>query len=117
MIILIPAYEPDTQLLDVIDAIPAADPALSLVIVDDGSGPAYAQIFDGARRAGAHVISHPANQLVGRRGGYPLDFDRIYEVAVETGTALEIDGAPSHLDLDGEHARAAVAAGPRFLNC
>jgi DNA polymerase (family 10) len=58
-----------------------------------------------------NIISHPANQLVGRRGGYPLDFDRIYEVAVETGTALEIDGAPSHLDLDGEHARAAVAAG------
>ena len=24
---------------------------------------------------------------------------------------LEIDGAPSHLDLDGDHARAAVAAG------
>ena len=29
----------------------------------------------------------------------------------KTGTALEIDGAPSHLDLDGERARAAVAAG------
>ncbi len=57
------------------------------------------------------IISHPANRLVGRRPGYPLDFDAIYAAAVETGTALEIDGAPSHLDLDGEHARAAVAAG------
>jgi DNA polymerase (family X) len=58
-----------------------------------------------------NVITHPANQLVGRRGGYALDFDRIYAAAAETGTALEIDGAPSHLDLDGAHARAAVAAG------
>jgi len=58
-----------------------------------------------------NVITHPANQLVGRRGGYPLDFDSIYAAATETGTALEIDGAPSHLDLDGEHARAAVEAG------
>ena len=58
-----------------------------------------------------NVITHPANQLVGRRGGYPLDFDAVYAAAVDTGTALEIDGAPSHLDLDGEHARAAVAAG------
>ncbi|HVH55930.1 MAG TPA: hypothetical protein VM791_06735, partial [Vicinamibacterales bacterium] len=58
-----------------------------------------------------NIISHPANQLVGRRAGYPLEYERIYEAAVETGTALEIDGAPSHLDLDGEHARAAVAAG------
>ncbi len=57
------------------------------------------------------IISHPANRLVGRRPGYPLDFEAIYAAAVETGTALEIDGAPSHLDLDGEHARAAVAAG------
>lgn len=57
------------------------------------------------------VITHPANQLVGRRAGYPLDYEAVYEAAAETGTALEIDGAPSHLDLDGEHARAAVAAG------
>jgi len=58
-----------------------------------------------------NVITHPANQLVGRRGGYALDFDAVYAAAAATGTALEIDGAPSHLDLDGEHARAAVAAG------
>jgi DNA polymerase (family 10) len=58
-----------------------------------------------------NVLSHPANQLVGRRSGYPLDFDALYAAAAETGTALEIDGAPGHLDLDGEHARAAVAAG------
>ena len=57
------------------------------------------------------VISHPANRLVGRRHGYPLDFDAIHAAAIETGTALEIDGAPSHLDLDGDHARAAVGAG------
>lgn len=57
------------------------------------------------------IIAHPANRIVGRRSAYPLDFDAVYEAAAETGTALEIDGAPSHLDLDGEHARAAVAAG------
>jgi DNA polymerase (family 10) len=57
------------------------------------------------------IITHPANRIVGRRSAYPLDFDAIYEAAAQTGTALEIDGAPAHLDLDGEHARAAVAAG------
>jgi DNA polymerase (family 10) len=58
-----------------------------------------------------NVITHPANQLVGRRSGYELDYPAIYAAAAETGTALEVDGAPGHLDLDGEHARAAVAAG------
>ena len=57
------------------------------------------------------IVTHPANRLVGRREGYALDFDAVYAAAAETGTALEVDGAPSHLDLDGEHARAAVAAG------
>jgi DNA polymerase (family 10) len=57
------------------------------------------------------VITHPANQLVGRRDGYDMDFDAIYAAAAETGTALEVDGAPSHLDLDGERAGAAVRAG------
>ena len=32
-------------------------------------------------------------------------------LAVDTGTVVEIDGAPSHLDLDGALARRAVAAG------
>ncbi len=57
------------------------------------------------------IITHPANRLVGRRAGYALDFEAVFAAAAETGTALEVDGAPSHLDLDGEQARQAVAAG------
>ena len=57
------------------------------------------------------IVTHPANRIVGRRNEYPLDYPAVYEAAARTGTALEIDGAPSHLDLDGEHARAAVEAG------
>ena len=57
------------------------------------------------------VITHPANQLVGRRPGYDMDYAAIFAAAAATGTALEIDGAPSHLDLSGERAREAVDAG------
>ncbi|HTM23840.1 MAG TPA: DNA polymerase/3'-5' exonuclease PolX [Vicinamibacterales bacterium] len=57
------------------------------------------------------IITHPSNQLVGRREGYDMDYDEIYAAAAETGTALEIDGAPTHLDLSGERAREAVRAG------
>jgi DNA polymerase (family 10) len=58
-----------------------------------------------------NVITHPANRIVGRRDGYPLDFDRIFAAAAGAGTFLEVDGAPLHLDLDGGLARRAVAAG------
>lgn len=57
------------------------------------------------------VITHPANRIVGRRAGYALDYPAVFAAAAEAGTALEIDGAPSHMDMDGELARAAVEAG------
>ena len=40
-----------------------------------------------------------------------MDYDAIYEAAAATGTALEVDGAPAHLDLDGPHARDAAGHG------
>lgn len=58
-----------------------------------------------------NLITHPANRLVGRREGYALDYDRLFAAAADTGTMLEIDGAPSHLDLDGALARRAAGAG------
>ena len=57
------------------------------------------------------MITHPTNRLVPYRAGYDLDYDRLFDVAVETGTIVEVDGAPSHLDLDGALARRAIAAG------
>ena len=57
------------------------------------------------------ILTHPSNQLVGRRAGYDMDYARIFEAAAAAGTILEIDGAPNHLDMDGDLARAAVAAG------
>ena len=57
------------------------------------------------------LITHPPNRLVPSRPGYDLDYDRLFQTAVETRTVVEIDGAPSHLDLDGALAKRAVAAG------
>jgi DNA polymerase (family 10) len=58
-----------------------------------------------------NVITHPANRTPGRSSGYRLDFDTLFAAAAETGTAMEVDGAPGHLDLDGALARRAAAAG------
>jgi len=57
------------------------------------------------------MITHPTNRLVPSRAGYDLDYDELFALAAETGTLVEIDGAPGHLDLDGPLARRAVAAG------
>ena len=67
--------------------------------------------LDAIRHPLVNILCHPANQLVGHFAGYALDFDALYEAAAEAGTALEVDGAPSHMDLGGDRARAAAAAG------
>ena len=58
-----------------------------------------------------NIITHPTNRLVGYRSGYDLDFTRLFAAAVETGTVIEIDGAPAHLDMDGTLARRAIESG------
>jgi len=57
------------------------------------------------------LITHPTNRMLPHRTGYKLDYDRLFGVAFETGTFMEIDGAPAHLDMDGVLARRATAAG------
>jgi DNA polymerase (family 10) len=57
------------------------------------------------------IVTHPMNRAGPGQHGYDLDVDRLFEIAVETRTVLEIDGAPSHLDLESSLARRAVRAG------
>jgi DNA polymerase (family 10) len=62
-----------------------------------------------------NVITHPANRSPAHSPGYDVDFDRLFEEAAATGTALEIDGAPGHLDMDGTLARRAALAGATIV--
>jgi DNA polymerase (family 10) len=58
-----------------------------------------------------NVITHPANRSPAYSSGFDVDFDALFSAAAETGTAMEVDGAPGHLDMDGALARRAAAAG------
>lgn len=74
-----------------------------------------ARCLEALRHPLVNVLTHPGNRIVARRGAYPLDYEAVFTAAAETGTALEIDGAPAHLDLDGEQARQAVRAGATIV--
>ena len=60
-------------------------------------------------------LSHPKGRYIGRRPENELDLERIYEVAVEEGVALEVNGLPDRLDLSGEHVREALRAGVEIV--
>ena len=63
------------------------------------------------RNPHADILFHPTGRVLGRREPYEVDFEEIVRVALETGTALEIDAFPDRLDLNDDHARRAVEAG------
>jgi DNA polymerase (family X) len=56
-------------------------------------------------------LSHPTGRLIERRPPNAVDLERVLEVALETGAALEVNGLPDRLDLRDEHVRMAVDAG------
>lgn len=57
------------------------------------------------------IIGHPTGRLINARAGLPLDFERVFKAAADTGTALEINAGWPRLDLSDLNARAAIAAG------
>ncbi|MBO5238390.1 MAG: glycosyltransferase family 2 protein [Lachnospiraceae bacterium] len=58
-VILIPAYKPDEELLKLIDAL--AEKQLAILVVDDGSGSEYEEIF--AQAAKRAVVIHNSDNL------------------------------------------------------
>jgi glycosyltransferase involved in cell wall biosynthesis len=66
VIVLVPAYEPDRRLVELVRDLLTADPAQHLLVVDDGSGPSFAGLFDAAATLGAVVVRHDRNRGKGR---------------------------------------------------
>jgi len=60
------------------------------------------------------ILGHPTGRLLLGRKGYEVDLDRIFEVAAETGTLIEINANPHRLDLDWTHLERARRMGVRF---
>jgi DNA polymerase (family 10) len=58
-----------------------------------------------------YSINHPTGRLIGRREAYGGNLEKVFKVAKETGTCVEIDGQADRLDLDDVWARRAKEMG------
>lgn len=90
-IVLIPAYEPERQLIPLVEQL--KDAGFGVLVVDDGSGPAFQEVFAQVSRW-AHVLTHTRNLGKG--------------AALKTGMAYIRDYMPQakHFitcDADGQH--------------
>lgn len=107
--IVIPAYEPDTRMLDLLQAMKEKDLG-PVIIVDDGSGPAYAGLFAQAqnyvRELGGTILTHEVNRGKGR--------------ALKTAFAHILDTYPDAVgcvtaDSDGQHTTECILSVRRAL--
>jgi len=61
------------------------------------------------------AIGHPTGRILGKREGYPLDFDTLARAAAAAGCLLELNGHPERMDLPDTLAAAAQRHGVRFV--
>ena len=106
-IALIPAYEPDAKIKDLTKEL--NDRGFSVVIVDDGSGPGYATLFEGLSQD-ATVLTHSENRGKGaalKTGLKYINKYMAYTEAVFTKTGTEMvsgkDAVIVTVDADGQH--------------
>ncbi len=69
------------------------------------------RVEEALRHPHVSCLSHPTGRYINRRPENELDLDRTFEVAVERGVAIEVNGLPLRLDLRGEYVRQALQAG------
>ncbi len=60
------------------------------------------------------VIGHPTGRLISRREAYPVEMKTIIDMAVKTGTALEINSFWDRLDLNDINSKLAVESGVKL---
>ena len=69
------------------------------------------RVEEALRNPHVRCLSHPTGRIITRRPENALDLERVFEVALEQGVALEVNGLAPRLDLSGEHVREAIRAG------
>ena len=73
------------------------------------------RLIKAARNPSVDIIFHPTGRLINKRPGYPVDVEKLIEVAKDTGTILEIDAHYDRLDLKDEYVRMALRKGVKLV--
>ena len=73
------------------------------------------KVTEAMRHPAVSCLSHPKGRIINHRPENALDLNAVFEVALETGVAVEVNGLPDRLDLRGEHVRRAIQAGVKVV--
>lgn len=73
------------------------------------------RLVKAAKNPSVDILFHPTGRLINKREGYPVDIEKVIEVARDTGTILEIDAHYDRLDLRDEYVRMAMKKGAKLV--
>jgi DNA polymerase (family 10) len=73
--------------------------------------PLTRKVTEAMRHPAVTCLSHPKGRIINHRPPNALDLEAVFEVALETGVALETNGLPDRLDVSGPEIRLAIEAG------
>ncbi|KKS98528.1 MAG: polymerase subunit beta, DNA polymerase (family X) protein [Candidatus Gottesmanbacteria bacterium GW2011_GWA2_43_14] len=63
----------------------------------------------------AKILAHPSGRLIGKREGYEIDWQRIFDFAKNHDKAIEINAHPSRLDLVDVLVKRAIENGNKLI--
>jgi DNA polymerase (family X) len=66
------------------------------------------RLVKAARNPSVDIIFHPTGRRINKREGYPVNIEKLVDIANETNTILEIDAHYDRLDLKDEYVRMAI---------
>jgi len=117
MYIIIPAYEPDIRLIQVVQDITIKLPKARIIVVNDGSGPGYNDYYDETAFIGATVLTHPINK--GKGAALKTAFAHIQEEVVSQHLSAQpivtVDSDGQHLIKDIVRVAKAIEENPSHL--
>ena len=109
-VVIIPAYEPDEKLIDICREISAA--GLSILVVDDGSGEKYADIFS---RVGEYAKVTGFEENHGKGAALKLGFSKLCEFYPECTYFITADSDGQHKPEDIIRVRDELRSGAHMV--
>jgi DNA polymerase (family X) len=73
------------------------------------------RLIKAAQNPSVDIIFHPTGRRINKREGYPVNIEKLIEVAKDTSTMLEIDAHYDRLDLKDEYVRMAIQKGVKLV--
>jgi len=73
------------------------------------------RVLEGLSAEKVKILAHPTGRLLGKREGYELDWEKVFDICLKKKIWLEINSHPTRLDLPDSLVREAIKNGVKII--